>query len=87
MYILPTVSFSVPFVTKVEQKKKAEYYNHINYWVTKIRSTEGAFRGHQYGPRLSINPRGIASSVVLTSLGRIDDRGQTLKCLLVLLSE
>ena len=40
---------------------------------TILRSTEGAVRGRQYGPRPSIsqyNPKSVASRVVLTDVGR-----------------
>ena len=55
-----------------------------------LRSTEGGGRQRPSIRPMHIpqySPRSIASRDVLRNLGRIEERGQTLKCFLVLLSD
>ena len=59
----------------------------ISYVGIKIRSTEEAVRGPQYAHVHQYNPRSVASRVVLMELGRIEGRGRSLRCFLILLSD
>ena len=76
------------------RKSIPQYYcghlQHISIYAnaSQTRSTEGAVRGPQYGPRPSIQPekRRAILRDILRDLGRIEGRGRPLKCFFVLLS-